>query len=195
MVEIPLFPLKLVLFNRSIFELEIFEARYLRMVRRAISNDTGIGVVFLQRGSEVYDETDDTIELATIGTLSSIKHFEAVDDSHMQIVVEGGAKFRVHSTWTEDDFLNMGLVDILRDDPKLELRTKDQELVELFEHMNEYRISEGHSKMTIDENNASALSYRLSEILPMSMEFRQSLLVIDHPYRRLDRIYRWVQTE
>lgn len=195
MVEIPLFPLKLVLFNRSLFELEIFEPRYLRMVRRAISNETGIGVVFLQRGSEVFLDTDDAIELATVGTLTSIQHYETLADSRILIVVEGGAKFRLHTTWIEDDHLNMGLVDILRDDPKLPLRSQDQELAELFSSMNELRISEGHSKLNVEENSASALSYRLSEVLPMSMEFRQTLLEIDSPYRRLDRIYRWVQTE
>lgn len=195
MVEIPLFPLRLVLFNRSLFELEIFEPRYLRMVRRAISNDTGIGVVFLLQGSEVFIKTDDPFELATVGTLTSIKHHEPLTDSRVLIVVEGGAKFRLHSTWIEDDHLHMGLVDILRDDPQLPLRSKDQDLAELFNRMNDLRMSEGHSKMNIEENSASALSYRLSEILPMSMEFRQSLLEIDSPYRRLDRIYRWVQKE
>ena len=195
MVEIPLFPLKLVLFNCSLFELEIFEPRYLTMVRRAISNETGIGVVYLERGSEVYQNEDDAIKLAKVGTLSSIKHSEPLSESRLLIVVEGGAKFRLRSTWIEDDHLNMGLVDILRDDVRLPLRAEDEELAELFEHLNEFRVSEGHSKMTVEENNASALSYRLSEVLPMSMEFRQTLLEVDHPYRRLDRIQRWVQSE
>lgn len=195
MVEVPLFPLKLVLFNSSLFELEIFEPRYLRMVRRASANETGIGIVYLERGSEVYNNDDDPIALAKIGTLSSIKHTEVIGESRLLIVVEGGAKFRLQSTWLEDDHLNMGLVDILRDDVKLPLRTEDEELAVLFEHMNEFRIAEGHPKMKVEENNASALSYRLSEVLPMAMEFRQTLLEIDHPYRRLDRIHRWVQSE
>ena len=165
------------------------------MVRRAVSNETGIGIVLLQRGSEVHAATEEPLEFATVGTLSSIKHSEARTESRIHIVIEGGAKFRLHSTWVEDDHLNMGLVDFMRDDPKLEFRSKDLDLVELFDRMNEFRISDGQSKMNLEENNASALSYRLSEVLPMSMEFRQSLLEVDHPYRRLDRIYRWVQTE
>ncbi|MXZ44718.1 MAG: hypothetical protein F4Z01_07075 [Gammaproteobacteria bacterium] len=195
MVEVPLFPLKLVLFNGSLFELEIFERRYLRMVRRALANETGIGIVYLARGSEVHKNGEDPIELAKIGTLSSIKHTEVIEESRILIVIEGGAKFRVLSTWTEDDHLNMGLVEFLREDIKRPLRPQDEELAELLEHMNEFRIAEGQPKMTVEENSASALSYRLSEVLPMSMEFRQTLLEIDHPYRRLDRIHRWVQSE
>ncbi|MYD44809.1 MAG: hypothetical protein F4W92_00430 [Gammaproteobacteria bacterium] len=195
MVEVPLFPLKLVLFNRSLFELEIFEPRYLRMVSSALANDTGIGVVYLSSGSEVYKAEDDPIELAKIGTLSSIKHTEAIDESRIVIVVEGGAKFRVHSTWIDDDHLNMGLVDFLRDEANLPLRTQDAELTQLFDQLNEFRIAEGYPKKTIEEDNASALSFRLAEMLPMAMEFRQTLLELDNPYRRLDRIQRWVQTE
>ncbi|MCY3542128.1 MAG: LON peptidase substrate-binding domain-containing protein [Gammaproteobacteria bacterium] len=195
MVEVPLFPLKLVLFNRSLFELEIFEPRYLKMVSLALANESGIGIVYLASGSEVYKNSDDAIELAKIGTLSSIKHTEVVDESRIRIVVEGGAKFRVLSTWTEDDRLNMGLVDILRDDAKLPLRTKDEELAQMFDQLNEFRNAEGHPKMTLEKNNASALSFRLAEMLPMAMEFRQTLLELDDPYRRLDRIQRWVQNE
>ncbi|MXZ56732.1 MAG: hypothetical protein F4227_08450 [Gammaproteobacteria bacterium] len=195
MVEVPLFPLKLVLFNRSLFELEIFEPRYLKMVSQALANDTGFGVVYLASGSEVYKIDDDPIELAKIGTLSSIKHSEVIDEARILIVIEGGAKFRVHSTWIEEDHLNMGLVDFLRDDAKLPLRTKDEELAQLFDQLNEFRSTEGHPKMTLEIDNASALSFRLAEMLPMAMEFRQTLLELDHPYRRLDRIQRWVQTE
>lgn len=195
MVEVPLFPLKLVLFNGSLFELEIFEPRYLRMVRRALANETGIGIVYLAQGSEVYKNDEDPIELAKIGTLCSIKHTEVIDESRIHIVIEGGAKFRVKSSWIEDDHLNMGLVEFLREDIKRPLRPQDEELAELFDHMNEFRLAEGQPKMTVEENSASALSYRLSEVLPMSMEFRQTLLEIDHPYRRLDRIHRWVQSE
>lgn len=165
------------------------------MTRRAIANKTGFGVVYLASGSEVYKNDDDPIELAKIGTLSSIKHTEVVDESRILIVIEGGAKFRVQSTWLEDDHLNMGLVDILRDEPRLPLRTKDGELVQLFDHLNEFRRTEGHSKVTLENDNASALSFRLAEMLPMTMEFRQTLLELDHPYRRLDSIQRWVQTE
>ena len=195
MVEIPLFPLKLVLFNRSLFELTIFEPRYLKMVTQALASETGFGVVYLASGSDVYKKDDDPIELAKIGTLSSIKHTEVIDDSRILIVVEGGAKFRVHSTWVDDDHLNVGLVDFLRDDAKLPLRTKDGDLAQLFDHLNEFRSSEGQPKITLEKDNASALSFRLAEMLPMAMEFRQTLLELDHPYHRLDRIQRWVQTE
>lgn len=195
MVEVPLFPLKLVLFNRSLFELQIFEPRYLKMVSHALANNTGFGVVYLASGSEVYKKADDPIELAKIGTLSSIKHTEVIDESRILLVIEGGAKFRVHSTWIEDDHLNMGLVDILRDEAKLPLRTKDGELSQLFDDLNEFRNAEGHSEMTLENDNASALSFRLAEMLPMSMEFRQTLLELDHPYRRLDKIQLWIQTE
>ena len=165
------------------------------MVSRALANDTGFGVVYLASGSEFVEKDDEPIELAKIGTLSSVKHTEVIDETRILIVVEGGAKFRVHSTWTEDDHLHMGLVEFLRDDAKLPLRTKDGELVQIFDQLNEVRITEGHPKVKLQRDNASALSFRLAEMLPMAMQFRQTLLELDHPYRRLDRIQRWVEAE
>jgi hypothetical protein len=51
-IEIPLFPLRTVLFPGGFLPLRIFEQRYLKMVRDCASADTGFGVCLIREGEE-----------------------------------------------------------------------------------------------------------------------------------------------
>ena len=55
MKEIPLFPLPLVLFPGGRLPLQIFEVRYLDMVKSCMRENSGFGVVMLETGGEVFD--------------------------------------------------------------------------------------------------------------------------------------------
>ena len=54
-IEIPLFPLKTVLFPGGPLRLRIFEPRYLDMVARCARADNRFGVVAIRSGGEVGD--------------------------------------------------------------------------------------------------------------------------------------------
>ena len=66
-VEIPLFPLRTVLYPGGPLPLRIFEPRYLDMISRCLKNDAPFGVVLIREGSEIGPAT--TYE---IGTLAKI---------------------------------------------------------------------------------------------------------------------------
>ena len=53
MSELPLFPLSAVLLPFGRMPLQIFEQRYLDLVRDCMKTDTGFGVVWIRRGAEV----------------------------------------------------------------------------------------------------------------------------------------------
>ena len=50
--EIPLFPLRTVLFPGGFLPLRIFEQRYIDMVRECARSDTGFGVCLISEGEE-----------------------------------------------------------------------------------------------------------------------------------------------
>ena len=50
---IPLFPLKSVLFPRGRLPLQIFEQRYINLIRHAMKTDTGFGICLLKHGANV----------------------------------------------------------------------------------------------------------------------------------------------
>ncbi|MFT5321817.1 MAG: Lon protease-like protein, partial [Pseudohongiellaceae bacterium] len=53
METIPLFPLNSILFPKGRISLQIFESRYVDMIRQCLKDQTGFGVVLIQTGSEV----------------------------------------------------------------------------------------------------------------------------------------------
>ena len=55
--EIPLFPLRTVLFPEGVLPLRIFEPRYVDMIRWCMRNQVNFGVVLLRTGSDAVSYT------------------------------------------------------------------------------------------------------------------------------------------
>ncbi|MEX2364989.1 MAG: LON peptidase substrate-binding domain-containing protein, partial [Pseudohongiellaceae bacterium] len=53
MDTIPLFPLNSILFPRGRISLQIFESRYLDMIRKCMKEQSGFGIVLINSCSEV----------------------------------------------------------------------------------------------------------------------------------------------
>ena len=51
-MELPLFPLNVVLFPGMVLPLHIFELRYREMIRRCIDEQLPFGVVLIEKGQE-----------------------------------------------------------------------------------------------------------------------------------------------
>ena len=78
MTELPLFPLRTVLFPGGLLPLRIFETRYVDMVGRCMRESAEFGVLLIRSESE--GETGPVSELATIGTSARIVDFHALPD-------------------------------------------------------------------------------------------------------------------
>jgi hypothetical protein len=71
-IELPLFPLDLVLFPQGLLPLRIFEVRYLDMVKRCHQSSTPFGVVSLTQGSQVQQAGSAQERFNRVGTLARI---------------------------------------------------------------------------------------------------------------------------
>ena len=69
-IELPLFPLKTVLFPGGILPLKVFEQRYVEMTKICLKDERPFGVVLITKGAEVAPA--DTPEFAPVGTLATI---------------------------------------------------------------------------------------------------------------------------
>ena len=67
-MQIPLFPLNVVLFPEGELKLRIFEPRYIDMVSDCLRNDTGFGVCLIQEDKDMSKSAD----FFSMGTLSLI---------------------------------------------------------------------------------------------------------------------------
>ncbi|KAH6788365.1 ATP-dependent protease La domain protein [Perilla frutescens var. frutescens] len=84
-VELPLFPLPLVLFPGAILPLQIFEFRYRIMMHTLLHTDLRFGVIYT-------DATTGTAEVGCVGEV--IKHERLVDDRFF-LICKGQERFRV----------------------------------------------------------------------------------------------------
>ena len=163
------------------------------MVQRAIETDTGFGIVLLKSGEEVHSEEQQKLpEIYSIGTMAAIRDYELLANSRYRIRVEGSAKIRVVTSWEQDDHLRMGQVQVLLDEPTLELRESDKSLAVLIEKA----YSRMSSQVDYEPKNLADPSWvgmRLAELLPFDVAFRQRLLELNNAYRRLDLILEWFQ--
>ena len=66
-MEIPVFPLSSVLFPTGRLPLQIFEQRYLDLVRDCLKQDTGFGMVWITEGEEVAQPGTDLPALGQTG--------------------------------------------------------------------------------------------------------------------------------
>jgi uncharacterized protein len=90
-MEIPLFPLNVVLFPGMRLPLHIFEERYKLMLRRCLDNESPFGVVLIASGEEVGEPA----EPAAIGTTAYITNVVELEEGRFNIQTEGRERFRI----------------------------------------------------------------------------------------------------
>jgi uncharacterized protein len=100
-MEMPLFPLGLVLFPGMMLPLHIFEPRYREMINRCIDEELPFGVVLIKDGREVGSQS----EPYEIGTAARITHVERKPDGRMDIIVVGTRRFRIEKLKHDHPYL------------------------------------------------------------------------------------------
>ena len=191
-LTIPLFPLSTVLFRGGYLPLHIFEPRYLRMIKECRAADIGFGVVLLKEGTEVHSEDEqDAPDIHTVGTLADIVELEELPENRLAVMAIGGAKFRVDTTWEEEDHLIMGEVTFVPDEPTRKLREEDADLVALLRYFIDMREIPSAVHKQIDFSDERDVSLRLADFLPIKSEDKQKLLQLDSPRIRLTTIRQW----
>lgn len=189
--ELPLFPLGTVLFQGGNLQLQIFEPRYLDMVSRCMRSGSPFGVVLIRRGSDTWDAGVPGPELFDIGTEAHIVDFNQLGNGRLGITVRGARKFRVRSAVKQGDHLLIGRVVYLPEEPAMAIGREHKDLVDL---LRELLTHPGVQKLNldIDLNDARSVGWRLSELLPIEAEIKQSLLQLQLPRERLQELTRLV---
>lgn len=197
----PLFPLGTVLFPGGYLPLQIFEVRYLDMIRRCHREGAPFGVVCLTQGHEVQQRDPAAGEgflqesFEAIGTLARIVDLQTVRPGLLVVVCEGTQRFRIeqrekqrHGLWTA----RIGLLpaDVPVPVPA-ELAGMAQALRQLYT-----RLQTEHPGMlpapadptSPQWQDAGWLANRWAELLPLPNSTKQQLLTLDSPLLRLELV-------
>lgn len=100
-MEMPLFPLNVVLIPGMALPLHIFEPRYLEMVERCLDERSPFAVALIKEGQEVGGPAVPH----TVGTAARITRVERHPDGHMDIMVIGARRIRIDAVRDDKPYL------------------------------------------------------------------------------------------
>ena len=177
--DLPLFPLRTILFPDSKLPLRIFEPRYIDMVSRSMREDSEFGIILSRESTDPkMFETYDT------GTLAKIIDWDQGGDGLLGITTLGTQKFRLKELNKQEDGLNIGSIERIEKEGDYKPLKEFTHLVELLQAiLDDVNIYDDDEKRF---DSASWISYRFAEILPLRIEDKQKCLEIDDPIIRLN---------
>ena len=186
--HIPLFPLNTVLFPEGVLPLRIFESRYLDMVSECLRSDGCFGVCLITSGNEA----EMPAECHDIGTFAHIVDWDQGEDGILGVTAKGGKRFRVVEKRLRPNKLLESDVEIIDENDDEELPVEFQLLSDLLRQIVE-KFELTHLSGEEKYLDASWVSCRLAELLPLELEEKQDLLETDDPVQRLAQIQSLLQ--
>lgn len=99
-MEVPLFPLRLVLFPGRQLPLHLFEDRYLQMLSDLLEGDRRFGVIAIRDGNDV----DPLPEVHRVGCLAEVQQVTRLPDGRADIVARGIQRFRLDHRHPPDPY-------------------------------------------------------------------------------------------
>jgi len=180
--ELPLFPLRTVLFPGGLLPLRIFETRYVDMIGRCMRAGSEFGVLLITDASQ--GETGPIGELATIGTSANIVDFHALPDGLLGLMCRGARRFRLHARRVQPDGLYVGEVEWLPAPAPSALAPEHVPLTRLLRRVLE-ELGDTARHLDADFDDAGWVSNRLAEFLPLERGAQQQLLELEDPQQRM----------
>lgn len=191
---LPLFPLSTVLFPGGLLPLRIFEVRYLDLIGQCQREGKPFGVVALHQGSEVRRAGAPAEEFLQVGTLAHVRAFDRPQPGLMNIVCEGGTRFRIEAARQLPHGLWMADAEMLPDDAPVavpeDLRQVATALEQLLDSWRARAIPEGQWPLRAPWrwDDCGWLANRWCELLPLPPTVKQQLMELDNPLVRLELV-------
>lgn len=183
-IQIPLFPLSVVLFPHMPLPLHIFEDRYRQMMRDCEEEGTSFGVVAIREGVAAFGPATPH----PVGTLAQLRRVEKLDDGRYNLLVVGASRFRVVGVSTRKPYL-VGEVEYLQDADGGERVSAElaRQVVTAFRgYADTLRHLAGQEPAAIElPDDPELLSYLVAATLQVEISRKQELLEIDAARERL----------
>ena len=194
---IPLFPLSQGLFPDGMLSLQIFEVRYLDLIKRCQQQQLPFGVAWIKEGSEV-QVPGQVPSLHQVGCIAHIREFEQVQPTFYRVVCQGGLRFELHDVQPGPYGVWQGNVSYLAQDPEVELPASFQVHADRLGKV----IASAQQQGVIDKlpifapyllDQCGWLANRYAEALPISAEPKLKLLSESVPLKRMHEVARLLQ--
>lgn len=190
--KIALFPLSHGVFPDGMLSLQIFEVRYLDLIKRCYQQQLPFGVVWLKKGSEV-QVPGETPLLHSYGCIAHIRDFEEVQPNLFRVICQGGVRFELHDTQPGPYGVWQGEVSYLPNDPEVDLPESMQHHANRLGKVIASAQQQGQShRLPIMKpyllDQCGWVANRYAEALNISVEEKQKLLCELNPLMRMQEV-------
>jgi Lon protease-like protein len=166
----PVFPLSLVALPGSIQSLQIFESRYVNMIKSCMSDNHGFVIALQNNKSKDF-------EISKKGSYVEIIDFNNLPNGLLGITVKSENKVSIKNIYQLEDGLHVAEIK-----PEIDPEVDDQalmaeypEIINILSQLIKHpRINE--LSLKVDFNSADSIAYHLAGLIPLSMNQRQNLL-------------------
>jgi len=183
MAELGLFPLPLVLVPTERIPLHIFEPRYLELIEECVATGGDFGLVLATGDGAVHE----------VGTRASVQRvlevLEELPDGSMNIIVEGGERFRLLELTHARSFTTAIVEEVLDEDDPADEGEADRAF-ELFGRLAETAGAE----VDPPARDSPLLDFELAARVDFGTEAKQELLASISPRDRMTRLVSLLET-
>ena len=192
MHQIPLFPLSHGLFPDGMLSLQIFEVRYLDLIKRCHQQQLPFGVVWLKKGSEVQVPAETPL-LHGFGCHAHIRNFEQVQPNLFRVVCQGGLRFALNHTMPGPLGVWQGDISLMEQDPEVEIPAHLEHHASRLGKLIASAQQQGQlDRLPIFQpyflDQCGWVANRYAEALDISSDLKMQLLCELDPFKRLERI-------
>lgn len=185
--NLPLFPLGLVALPGSIQSLQIFEPRYLKMIKECMSDNHGFVIVL-----KINDASE--FGISKKGTYVEIVDFNNLPNGLLGITVKAETKVSINNICKLEDGLHIANIK-----PEIDPEVDNQALLaEYPEMINILSQIIKHPKVNelpikVDFNSADSVAYHLAGLIPLSLSQKQNLLEAFDAAQRLSMLSKYIE--
>mgnify|MGYP003304459912 FL=1 len=187
--SLPIFPLGIVALPGTIQNLQIFEPRYINMVKDCMENEHGFVIVYQKK----YSKKDD-YEISKKGSYVEIIDFNNLPNGLLGITVQSVNKVSIKDLMQLEDGLH-----IANTQPVVDPEVDDQALLAEFPEISNIlsqlikhpRIVD--MPLNVDFNSADSVAYHLAGLIPIPGSHKQSLLEAFDASQRLSILSKFIE--
>ena len=187
--SLPVFPLGIVALPGTIQNLQIFEPRYINMVKDCMENKHGFVIVYQKKLSK-----KDDYEISKKGSYVEIIDFNNLPNGLLGITVQSVNKVSIKDLMQLEDGLH-----IANTQPVVDPEVDDQALLAEFPEISNIlsqlikhpRIID--MPLNVNFNSADSVAYHLAGLIPISGSHKQSLLEAFDASQRLSILSKYIE--
>lgn len=194
---IPLFPLHAVLFPGGRLPLKVFEQRYMDIAKVCLKESSSFGICLIVAGEEVACAGRKQASPEGVGTLAHIAEWDMPQLGVLNIIAQGGERFRISRHWAEASGLLRAEVELLSEPAVLPVPGAYARLVPLLRAI-VADLEQGAANAPAKPHrffDANWMGMRYAELLPIPNQARQKLLEMEDSIDRLEIIYRFLESK